>query len=63
MRLEKRCFRQRGAAAVPAGVHPPVLSELVNGLLGPLQKGDVPEGWKKARSRGTDEQGSGWPSG
>ncbi|KAM6272139.1 T-cell activation Rho GTPase-activating protein-like [Spheniscus humboldti] len=32
----------------PAGAHPQVLRELAGGLGRPLQKGDVPQDWKKA---------------
>ena len=47
----------------PDGVHPQVLRELADGLVRPLQKGDVPEGWKKASTAWAEEQCTGWQSG
>lgn len=47
----------------PAGVHPQVLRELADGLGRPLQKGDVPEDWKKANGTWADEQCSAWTTG
>ena len=47
----------------PDGGHPQVLRELAAGLVRPLQKGDVPEGWKKASTAWAEEQCTGWQSG
>ena len=55
--------RMRKSLAGTDGGHPQVLRELADGLVRPLQKGDVPERWKKANTTWAEEQCTGWQSG